>query len=132
MPDLIPSGDDGQMEQQIWPHETCASCKAADSCALLAMLKDYQIMTYTGMAIFRCVRYDPDEKSPNYMAIEYREPERILAEGWATVQRETDQLILDLTEARESIWSSLNLSDTREPAPHTGPWPKRSAKSTQG
>jgi hypothetical protein len=130
MPDLIPVGDEGQMEQQIWPHEVCASCKVADSCALLAMLKKYEIMTYTGMAIFRCAQYDPDETSPNFVPREYREPDRVLAEGMAQVQRETDQLILDLTQARGDIWSSLNLSGTREHVQLTRPWPRKSAKST--
>lgn len=131
MPDLIPIGDEGQMDQQIWPHEVCASCKAAVSCPLLAMLRDYQIMTYTGMAIFRCVQYEPDETSPNYVQREYREPDLILAEQMAEVQRETDQLILDLTQARGDLWSSLNLSAIRERARPTEPWPRKSAKNTK-
>ena len=131
MPDLIPSGKEGTTEQQIWPHEVCASCKRAEGCPLLALLKEYGIQTYTGMAIFRCAQYDPDEDNPNFVAREYREPDLVLAEEMAAVQLETDQLILDLTEARGSLWSSLNSSVTREPGQPTEQWPKRSEKNTQ-
>lgn len=129
MPDLIPTGSEGESEQQIWPHEVCASCKMAGNCPLLALLKEYGIQTYTGMAIFRCKQYDPDEASPNFVEREYREPDLILSEEMAAVQRGTDQLILDLTEARGSLWSSLSSSATREQGQPTEPWPRRSEKS---
>ena len=129
MPDLIPTGTEGKTEQQIWPHEVCASCKKAEDCPLLALLKKYEIQTYTGMAIFRCARYDPDETSPNFVDRAIREPDLVLAEEMATVQRGTDQLILDLTQARRDMWSSLSSSATPGQDRPTRQWPKKSEKS---
>jgi hypothetical protein len=95
------------------------------------MLVEYQVQTYTGMTIFRCAHYEPDEVSPNYVPREVREPDVIMVEQMAAAQLDADRLIAELTEAGSGIWqSSSNSSATQERDRPTRPWPKKLGKST--
>jgi len=130
MPDLIVSSEDEAPQLQVWPHEICASCTKQAECPLLAMLQQYRIQTYTGMTIFRCAQYNPDETSPHYIPQETREPDVLMAQQMQQAEAETGKLLAELAGVQQSIWSSSSSFASRAPARPTKQWPRKLGQST--
>ena len=77
MPDLVDEGKAGHIAHY---DELCASCHNADvtTCPLLSVLYEQHIQTYSGMHVFRCDLYAPDEDSEYYLPTQERDPELAL------------------------------------------------------
>jgi len=68
--DLInPEFTEGKLQHITWLDEICASCKnEAAGCPLLQVIYQFQILTSGGIRVSKCLMYDPDKDSPNYVA----------------------------------------------------------------
>lgn len=68
MPDLInPDQREGRKEFAIWADEICKACKNQKSCPLMAVLAEYEIMTFMGIRVSNCRSYNPDTESRYYL-----------------------------------------------------------------
>ena len=75
-------------EPIAWPHEVCASCKRfPDHCDLMHVLQHMDIQTWSGMVVYSCGMYDPDEASPHFIPLDKRFPVRVVEEQIEELQR---------------------------------------------
>ncbi len=92
MPDLInPEQTGGKKTYIVWKDELCMSCLNQGSCALLQVMHQCTILTYSGMHVANCDDYRPDEESDYYLEPEadFDDVKRINIE---TLQQKMDLL----------------------------------------
>lgn len=61
MPDII----DGEFV--IWKDEKCASCLDSDGCAVINVMREFNLVTHSGVHVIRCDKYNPDKSSDWYI-----------------------------------------------------------------